>query len=230
VDIDEARAFLRQLTDDSIEMVSQAREGQQREAAVNAIVRVEGAALALIGAIGLPPEAFQEARLLVAKALVDLGYLSRAYVASLGIQNEPDHPSLAEPRQPSERQGKPQWDRPRLVRVIPLNMEVGPDNADAILLLTSLELYNDRIVGRYIRLGGDPTKERIEDDQGPWSWKVSDDSGQQFQFTQDGSAGSLPFQLGACVWEPAPADDATALLLTVQTASGPEPITLPLSA
>jgi hypothetical protein len=225
VDAEEARAFLRQMTDEFIELVGQVNQARRNDAAVRAVDRVHGAGFALMAAAGLPHEAMDEARLAAVEALADLGYLDRAQANWLGARIGSRLAVLPERNRQVERPATPVAG-PGLVRVVPVGVQVGPDQAGAMVLVASLEVYDDRLVGRYARLGGDPGSDDLS-----WSpWLARDDTGLELGNASRGAEGALPFEVGTVVWMPAPADQARSLLVTVQTASGPELVTLPLGA
>jgi hypothetical protein len=229
VDADEATAFLRQMTDELIGTVEQLHEAQRNDAAIRAVAQVQGAGLALSVATGMPREAAQEAALAAAEALADLGYLDRGEANWMGALSGPRLLALlALPEQGRQVQASEALvPVPRLVRVVPLNVEVGPDHAGAMMVLTSLELYEDRVIVRFSRLGGDPS----QDDPIRWggsSWRAEYDTGLELSYEGGGSTGALPFETGTMTWLPAPPAEARYLLMTVPTASGPEPVMLPL--
>jgi hypothetical protein len=225
VDAEEARTFLRQMTDEFVERVGQLNEGQRNNAAIHAVYQVHGAGIALMTAAGLPPEAMEEARLAAVEVLADLGYMDRAQANWLGARTGSRFALLPEHNQQVERLATPVAG-PRLVRVVPLEVEVGPDRADATTLVTSLEVYEDRLIARYARLGGDPANTDLN-----WSpWLARDDTGLELGNAGHSRDRGLPFETGTIIWMPAPADQATSLLVTVETASGPELVALPLRA
>jgi hypothetical protein len=158
VDAEEARAFLHQMTDQFIELVGQVNEPQRNNAAIYAVHQVHGAGIALMAAAGLPPEAMEEARLTAVEALADLGYMDRAQANWLGARTGSRFTILPEHNQQVERPATPVAG-PRLVRVLPLGVQVGPDQAGATILVASLEVYDDRLIARYTRLGGDPASD-----------------------------------------------------------------------
>jgi hypothetical protein len=226
VDAEEARAFLRRMTDELIDVMERVPEAQRNDAAIRAVAQVRGAAVALSAATELPREAIQEATVTAAQVLADLGYLDRAQANWWGAKSGPRFAVPPEQDQQAERSAGP-IPRPRLVRVVPLGVEVGPDHAGAMTIFTSLELYEDRVLAHFSRLGGDPA----QDDPvraGSWSLPAQDDTGLELSNAGHTVSGPLPFQTHTIAWMPAPAAGAISLLVTVPTASGPEPVTLPL--
>jgi hypothetical protein len=227
MDAEEARAFLRQMTDNLIGMVGQLQEAQRNDAAIQTVARIQGAGFALSAAAGMPPEAIQETALAAAEVLSDLGYLDRARANWWGAQSESRFAVPPEQSQQVPTSGA-SVPAPRLVRVVRLgNVEVGPDHAGAVTVFTSLELYEDRVLTHFSRLGGDPaqddpTRDRVQ------SWPARDSTGLELRCGGSTFSGELPFQRGTIVWVSAPAEDATSLLITVPIASGPEPVMLPL--
>jgi hypothetical protein len=224
VDADEARTFLRHMTDELIEMVGRLQQAQRNEAAVRAVAQVRGAAIALSAATGMPREVIREATATAAQALADLGYLDRALANWWGAESVPRFAVPPEQDQQAERSAGA-LPGPRLVRVLPLIVEVGPDHAGAMMVFTALEFYEDRMLAHFSRLGGDPAQD--DPVSGYRSWTAKDDTGLEYR-ALSGSRGALPFQTGSIEWMPAPAEGATSLLVTVLTAAGPEPVMLPL--
>jgi hypothetical protein len=178
-----------------------------------------------VTAAGLPPEVMEEARLAAVEVLADLGYMDRAQANWLGARTGSRSAILPEHDQQVERPATPVAG-PSLVRIVPLGVQVGPDRAGAMILVASLEVYDDRLIARYSRVGGDPANDDLN-----WSpWLARDDTGLELCNADHIRGTGLPFETGTIVWVPAPAEQATSLLVTVHTASGPELVTLPLDA
>jgi hypothetical protein len=212
----DGEAYLRRLAETWLQERGRASEHEQEFLSGLRLQEIEAAGRALVAAGAISAERLGALLGDLRRLLIDRGIIEELSV-SMGSSME----IVAAKRDPGTPIPK-EWTRaldqtpPELVRVVPIERDLGPVNDGNHLLLISLEVWTDRFGLRYASAQDSPRDRREFPRVGSLLWDATDDLGTPYRHGGGGGGGGRPWFLYTADFFPAIPAEAKELSLVAK--------------